>query len=168
VLTARGGGKAFEIPESVEGLDKFLGVGQDGDEIGREAGAGSLAGFELAVEDNGGKWEFLFGEAEGGAKEDLGRPAPGQGHEAHAFFEVAFPCQQGKGFLDEGLRIEWNEVGLVPVDALVLCLVKRAGFFWFEREIAEALTGAHFFLGARPSDRVQRRGSRCGTWRGRT
>jgi hypothetical protein len=27
--------------------------------------------------------------AEGSAKEDLGGPAPGQGHEAHAFLEVA-------------------------------------------------------------------------------
>jgi hypothetical protein len=30
---------------------------------------GGLSGFELAIEDNGGKGEFLFGEAELGAKE---------------------------------------------------------------------------------------------------
>ena len=37
-----------------------------------------------------------------------------------------------------------NEIGLVTVDALVVSGVERAGFFWIEREIAEALTGAHF------------------------
>jgi hypothetical protein len=81
-----GGREAFEIPEPVEGLNNFLWVGEDGDWVRLEAGAGSLAGFELAVEDNGGEWEFLFGQAEGGAKEDLGRPAPGEVHKAHAFF----------------------------------------------------------------------------------
>jgi hypothetical protein len=51
-------------PESVEGLGKFLGVGQDGDEVGLEAGARSLAGFELAVEDEGGIGEFFPRETE--------------------------------------------------------------------------------------------------------
>ena len=37
-----------------------------------------------------------------------------------------------------------DEVGLVPVDALVVGGVQSAGFFWFQRKIAEALTGAHF------------------------
>ena len=63
VLTALGEGKLLRIPECVEGLDKFLGVGQDGDEVGLEAGAGSLPGFELAIEDEGGIGEFL---SEGG------------------------------------------------------------------------------------------------------
>jgi len=31
-------------------------------------------------------WEFLSWQAELGAKEDLGWPAPGQSHQAHAFF----------------------------------------------------------------------------------
>ena len=82
-----------------------------------------MPGFELAIEDDGGEGEFLFWEAELGAKENLGRPAPGERHEAHAFFEVAVACQQGQSFLDEGLRIKWDEVGLVPVDALVVSLV---------------------------------------------
>jgi hypothetical protein len=69
-----GGRETLEIPESVEGQDKFLGVGQDGDEVGLGAGTGSLAGFELAVEEEGGIGEFFPREAEGGAKEDLGRP----------------------------------------------------------------------------------------------
>ena len=43
--------------------------------IGLEAGAGSLPGFELAIEDNGGIGEFLSWQAELGAKEDLGWPA---------------------------------------------------------------------------------------------
>jgi hypothetical protein len=33
------------LPESVESLDKFLGVAEDGDEIRLGAGAGSLAEF---------------------------------------------------------------------------------------------------------------------------
>ena len=40
-----GGRETLEIPELVEGLDDFLGVGEDGDEVGLEAGTGSLAKF---------------------------------------------------------------------------------------------------------------------------
>ena len=53
-----------------------------------------------------------------------------------------------------------NEGGLVTVDALVVSGVERAGFFWIEREIAEALTGAHFswaqdqVIGFHGADRV--------------
>jgi hypothetical protein len=108
-----GGRKALEVPESVEGLDDFLGIGQDGDEVRLEAGAGSLTGFELAVEEDGGIGQLFPREAEGGAKEDLGRPAPGEGHEAHAFLEVAVAGQQFESRLDEGLRIQGNEIGLV-------------------------------------------------------
>jgi hypothetical protein len=50
----------------VEGLNKFPGVGKDGDWVRLEAGAGGLAGFELAVEEEG-IGEFFLGEAEGGA-----------------------------------------------------------------------------------------------------
>ena len=46
--------------------------------------------------------------------------------------------------MDEGFWIERDEIGLVLVDALVVGGVERAGFFWFERQIAEALTGTHF------------------------
>jgi hypothetical protein len=49
-----------------------------GDWVRLEAGAGSLTGFELAIEDNGGIVEFLLWLAELGAKEDLGWPAPGE------------------------------------------------------------------------------------------
>ena len=72
-----GGREAFEIPESVEGLDKFLLIGQDGDGVRLGTGAGSLAGFELAVEEEGGIGELFPREAEGGAKEDLGRALGG-------------------------------------------------------------------------------------------
>ena len=51
-------------------MDDFFGVAEDGDEVGLEAGAGSLAGFELAVEEEGGIGEFFSREAEGGAKEE--------------------------------------------------------------------------------------------------
>jgi hypothetical protein len=69
--------------------------------------------------------------------------------------------------LDEGLRIEWNEIGLVAVDVLVVSGVERAGFFRFERQITEALTGVHFswaqdqVIGVHGADRA------LGTWRGR-
>jgi hypothetical protein len=62
-------------------LDDFL-----GDEVRLEAGAGSLAGFELAVEEEGGIRELFPGEAEGGAEEDLGRPARGQGGSGPCLF----------------------------------------------------------------------------------
>jgi hypothetical protein len=109
----------------------------------------------------------FVGEAEGGAKEDLGRPAPGQGHEAHAFLEVAVADQEFESGLDEGFWIERDEIGLVLVDALVVSGVERAGFFWIEREIAEALAGAHLswaqdqVIGVHGADRAP------GTWRGR-
>jgi hypothetical protein len=79
-------------------LNEFLGVGEDGDKVRL---TGSLAGFELAVEEEGGKGEFFSREAEGGAKEDLGRPAPGEGHKAHAFLEVAVAGEQFESGLDE-------------------------------------------------------------------
>jgi hypothetical protein len=71
-----GANEAFEIPELSERADNFLWLGQDGDWVRFETGAGSLPGFELATDDEGGEGEFLFWEAERGAKEDLGRPAP--------------------------------------------------------------------------------------------
>jgi hypothetical protein len=44
-----------------------------------------------------------------------------------------------KASASSGMRLDWSEV-----DALVVSGVERAGFFWIEREIAEALTGTHF------------------------
>jgi hypothetical protein len=64
--------------------------------------------------------------------------------QAHAFLEVAVAGQEFESRLDESLRIERDEIGLVAVDALVVSGVEGAGFFWFEREIAEALAGTHF------------------------
>jgi hypothetical protein len=61
-----------------------------------------LPGFELAIEDNGGIGEFFSREAEGGAKEDFDRPASGEGHEAHAFLEVAVAGEEFESGLDEG------------------------------------------------------------------
>jgi hypothetical protein len=48
-------------PESAEGLDDFLRGAEDGDEVGLGTGAGSLPGFELAVEDEGWIGEFFGG-----------------------------------------------------------------------------------------------------------
>jgi hypothetical protein len=62
-------------------------------------------------EDEGGIGEFFSREAEGGAKEDLGRPAPGEGHEAHAFLEVAVAGEEfesrlvGRGGCSGGRRL---------------------------------------------------------------
>ena len=74
----------------------------------------------MALEDDGGEGEFLFWQAELGAEKYLGRPASGQSHEAHAFFEVAVAGQEGESFLDEGLRVQRDQVGLVLVDALMM------------------------------------------------
>jgi hypothetical protein len=56
-----GGREAFEIPESVEGLDKFLGVAEDGDEVGLGTGTGSLAGFPVGRQ-RGGRERGVFPE----------------------------------------------------------------------------------------------------------
>jgi hypothetical protein len=117
--------EGFEIPESVEGLDDFFWIGQNRDWVRLEAGAGGMAGFELALEDEGGEGEFLGRQAELCAKEDFGRPAPGERHQAHAFFEVAVAGQEVESFFYEGLRVQWDQVGLVLVDALVVGRVKR-------------------------------------------
>ena len=76
-------------------------------------------GGELAVEDEGWEGEFLGRQTEAGAKEDFGRPAPGERHEAHAFFQVAVAGQQIEGLLDEGFGVQRDQVGLVLVDALL-------------------------------------------------
>jgi hypothetical protein len=39
--------------------------------------------------------------------------------------------------------LQGDQVGLVPVDALVVSGIDPPSFFWFERQIAEALAGAH-------------------------
>jgi hypothetical protein len=93
-----------------------------------------VAGFELTLKDEGGEVEFLFWQAEGGAKENLGRPAPGQGHEAHAFFQIALAGQEVERCLDKGLRIQGDQVGLVLVDTLVVSGIDSAGFLRFERK----------------------------------
>jgi hypothetical protein len=47
------------LPESVEGLDKFLGVAEDGDEIRLGAGTGSLAEFPVGRRRGCGIKEFF-------------------------------------------------------------------------------------------------------------
>jgi hypothetical protein len=83
-----------------------------------------------------GLGEFFPREAELGAKEDLGRLAPGQGHEADAFLEVAVAGQEFESRLDESFGIQGNEIGLVTVDALVVSGVERAdSLSGFERAV---------------------------------
>jgi hypothetical protein len=53
------GGKGFESSELGELGDDLFWLGQNRDGIGLEAGAGSVAGFELATEDEGWEGELL-------------------------------------------------------------------------------------------------------------
>ena len=100
MLTASALEKLLRSRSLSERPDNLLWLGQDGNWVRFEACAGSLLGFELAIKDDGGIGEFLSWQAEG-AKENLGRPAPGQSHQAHAFFEVAIAGQQRQSFPDE-------------------------------------------------------------------
>ena len=74
-----GAREGFQGPELIEGLDDLFWIGQNGNRVRLEAGAGGMAGFKLAIEDQGGKGEFPGRQTEAGAKEDLGRPAS-KGH----------------------------------------------------------------------------------------
>ena len=58
------GGEAFEGSELGELGDDLFWLGQDGDRVRLKAGAWSVAGFELATEDEGGEGEFLWWQAE--------------------------------------------------------------------------------------------------------
>src|SRR5262249_6435362 len=98
-LRARGGVngigalEGFEIPESVEGLDDLFWIGQNRDRVRLEAGAGGMACFELALEDEGGEGELLGRQTKLGAKEDLGRPAPGESGGASKIRRpISFAC----------------------------------------------------------------------------
>jgi hypothetical protein len=53
-----GGSEGFEGSELIEGVDDQFWFGQNRDRVRLKAGAWSLAGFELAIEDNGGKGEL--------------------------------------------------------------------------------------------------------------
>jgi hypothetical protein len=54
---------------------------------------------------------------------------PVRASQAHAFLEVAVAGEEFESRLDESLRIERDEIGLVAVNALVVGGVERAGFF---------------------------------------
>jgi hypothetical protein len=45
--------------------------------------------------------------------------------------------------LDEGLRIQRDQVGLVLVDALLVRGIDSAGFLWRKSEVGKTLAGAH-------------------------
>jgi len=65
-----------------------------------------------------GKGSFLGGKLKLALKKIFGRPAPGERHQAHALFEVAAAGQEVESLFYEGLRVQWDQVGLVLVDAL--------------------------------------------------
>ena len=115
----------------------------------------------MAVEEEGGIGElFSRGRLKEALKKISAGLRPVRAIQAHAFLEVAVAGQEFESLLDEGFWIERNEIGLVAVNALVVSGVERAGFFWIEREIAEALTGTHFpwaqdqVIGVHGADRV--------------
>ena len=66
-----GAREGFQVPEPVEGADNLFWIGQNGNRVRLEACAGGVAGFELAVEDQGGEGEFLGRQTELGAKEEF-------------------------------------------------------------------------------------------------
>jgi hypothetical protein len=68
-----GAREGFQGPEFLERADDLFWIGQNGNRVRLEAGAGGVAGFELAIEDQGGEGEFFWRQAEAGAKEDFGR-----------------------------------------------------------------------------------------------
>jgi len=74
-----GAREGFQGPELIERADDLFWIGQNGNRVRLEAGAGGVAGFELAVEDECEEGEFPGRQTEAGAKEDLGRPAS-KGH----------------------------------------------------------------------------------------
>jgi len=55
-----GAREVFESPELIECADDQFWFGQDRDRVRLEAGAGSMAGFELALEDEGGGGEVAW------------------------------------------------------------------------------------------------------------
>src|SRR5262249_47198668 len=75
----------------------------------------------------------------GGAKEDPGRPASGERHERHTFFEVAVAAKKIDGFPDEGLRVQRDEVRLVLVDALVVNGIDGPRFLRGKSKVGKAL-----------------------------
>jgi hypothetical protein len=84
-----GAREGFQGPELIERANDLFWIGQNGNRVRLEAGAGGLAGFEPAIEDDGWIWELLCRQSELCAKEDLSRPASDESHESHPFFEVA-------------------------------------------------------------------------------
>ena len=76
----------------------------------------------------------MSGRLNSGAKEDLGRPASGEGHDCHAQSGVAPGFQQLCGGGDEGLRVEGDQIGLLLVDLLVVGAFELVCFLRGERE----------------------------------
>src|SRR5208283_5599735 len=70
--------------EALKSGQNALWGSQDGNGVRGKACARGVTGFELALEDEGREGELFVRQGELGAKEDLGRPASGEGHERHA------------------------------------------------------------------------------------
>ena len=63
--------EGFEVSELIERAGDQFWFGQNRDRVRLEACAGSMACFELALEDEGGEGEFLGRQTELGAKEEF-------------------------------------------------------------------------------------------------
>ena len=98
-----------------------------------------MAGFELALEDEGGEGELFFWESELGAIKDLGWPASGEGHERHAQSGEALGVQEFCGGKDEVPGIEGDQIGLLLVDLGLVGGFESPGFLRCESQVAEAL-----------------------------
>jgi hypothetical protein len=71
-MGALGIGVGTDGAEALESGQNALWGSEDGDRVRGKASAGSVAGFELAAEDEGWVGELLFWQAEAGAVEDFG------------------------------------------------------------------------------------------------
>jgi hypothetical protein len=98
---------------------------QDGDEK-LEAGAGSLTGFELAIEDGGRIGECFPRELNLALKKISAGLRPVRAMRVNASFQVAVDGEEFESFFDESLRIERDEIGLVVVNTLVVGGVQSA------------------------------------------
>jgi hypothetical protein len=65
------------------------------------------------------------------------------------------------------LRVQWDQVGLVLVDALVVGHVKRPGFLWRQSEVGKSAGRSASFWGAGPDGQGRTGGWRRDTWRGK-
>jgi hypothetical protein len=85
-----------------------------------------------------GKGSFFWGRLKEALKKISAGLRPVRAIEAHAFLEVRSLARSSRAVWMKASGPKRDEIGLVAVNALVVGGVERAGFFGFQREIAEA------------------------------